>query len=221
MPRIGVIAGLKSELAELGQSWPHARFFAAGGSAARAAQAAMAMDADVLISIGLAGGLDPALACGDVVVATAVIAADGASFPTDREWRAHAAHDLAGVGGPVAAPVYGSDVAITSVAEKAALLKTGAVAVDMESHGVARAAAARNLPLLVLRVIADPADRAIPLCALGGMAPDGSTPALPVLGALLLRPWEIPAIARLARDSRRAHRTLGRVALGLAGLVRG
>jgi hypothetical protein len=77
------------------------------------------------------------------------------------------------------------------------------------------------VPLLVLRVIADPADRTIPASALGGMAEDGSTRALPVLGALLLRPREIPAIARLARDSRQAHQALGRVALGLAGLVRG
>ena len=217
-----MIAGLKSELAALRDSWPDVQSFAAGGSAARAEKAARAMDVDVLISIGLAGGLDPSLRCGDVVVGTGVVTADGTTYETDRDWRAHAAHDLAGVGGPVAAAVYGSDVAVTSAADKAALLRrSGAVAVDMESHGVARAAVARGLKLVVLRVIADPADRAIPASALGGMAPDGSTRALPVLGALLLDPREIPAIARLARDSRQAHQALRRVALGLAGLVRG
>lgn len=220
MPSVGVIVGLKSEIAALSRAWPAARFFAAGGRAARAEAAALAMDADVLFSVGLAGGLDPALACGDVVVGTAVVAADGMNHPTDQEWRARVAHDLAGIGGPIAAPVYGSDSAITDVAGKASLLRrTGAVAVDMESHGVARAAAARRLPLVVLRVIADPADRVIPGAALGGMGPDGSTHALPVIGALLLRPWEIPAIARLARDSRRAHAVLGRVALALGSLV--
>ncbi len=68
-----------------------------------------------------------------------------------------------------------------SVAAKATLrAASGALAIDMESAAVAEAAAEAGVPFLVLRVIADPADRAIPPVALHGVAPDGSR-----------RPWAV------------------------------
>ncbi len=224
---IGVVTGLKSEIAALEPAWRGAgfAFFAAGGSAARAEAAARAMasrGAGLLLSVGLAAGLDPKLHCGDLVLATSVIAPGGRVCACDAGWRERLAGPLRSAGRVVDAPAAGSDGALLSVEAKAALARaTGAACVDMESHGVARAADELKIPLIVLRAIADPADRAIPACALAGMAPDGATRALPVLGRLLLGPWEAPAIARLARDSRRAHEALGRLALAVGGVLVG
>ena len=227
MPLIGVVTGLKSEIASLRPVWRGAAFafFAAGGSAARAEDAARRMAAGgvaLLMSVGVAGGLDPGALCGDVVLARSVKGPDGRAYPADAAWHARlAAAFSTGVRWSDAA-LLGSDRAILGVADKAALFRqTGAAAVDMESHGVARAAAALNVPFVALRAIADPAGCAIPSSAMAGMAADGSTRALAVLARLSLRPWEIPAIARLARDSRRAHAALGRVALAVGGVLVG
>lgn len=229
MPRLGVIVGLKSEIAAVAPALPpDTLYFAAGGGPDRAADAARRLareGAELLVSLGLAGGLDPALRCGDLVVAASVIVQGKESLDTAPEWRERLAGALAGAPGTttrlVVAPIAGSDTAVSSAAAKAALYRgTQAVAVDMESHGVARGARLAGVPFVALRVVADEADRAIPWSAMAGMAPDGSVRPAAVILRLLLRPWEIPALIRLARDSNRAHAALGRVALAAAGALR-
>jgi hypothetical protein len=109
--------------------------------------------------------------------------------------------------------IAGSDTAVTTAAAKSNLQRsTGAAAVDLESHAVAAAAHAAGLPLLVVRAIADPADRPIPAAALAGLAPDGHMRPFAVLAKLALRPWDLARMARLAEDTRAAHRALRRVA---------
>lgn len=227
MPLIGVVTGMKSEVAALRVAWRGTAFafFAAGGSAGRAEEGARSLvrqGAAVLVSAGLAGGLDPALKCGDVLLANEVVAPDGRSYLADGDWHARLMARLSVATRWSDLPVLGVDAAVRTPGEKTALyLMSRAASVDMESHGVARAAAALKVPLIVLRVIADPADRAIPQAAIAGMAADGSTRALPVLARLALRPREIPAVARLACDSRAAHAALGRVALAVGGVLVG
>jgi hopanoid-associated phosphorylase len=228
MPRLGVITGLKSELDATAAAWPRGTpTFAAGGSADRAADAARRMARDgagLLVSLGLAGGLDPALRCGDLVIGSTVVIPGEIPYRanTTVDWRERLASPMRGAMRCVIAPIAGSDMPVASPAAKTTLFgATQAVAVDMESHGVARVAMELGLAFVVIRVIADPADRAIPWAAIAGMAPDGSVRPAAVLGRLLLRPWEIPAIARLARDSRTAHAALGRVALRVAGVLAG
>lgn len=226
MPRLGIIAGLKSEIDVTAAAWPAGTpVFAAGGSAQRAADAARRMlteGAELLVSLGLAGGLDPTLRPGDLVIGSAVVVASEAACRAETavDWRDRAATALRETTPCVIAPIAGSDTPVATAAAKAALFAaTRAVAVDMESHGVARAAGEAGRPVVVVRAIADPADRAIPWSAMAGMAPDGSLRPAAVLGRLLLRPWEVPALARLARDSRAAHAALGRVALRLADVL--
>ncbi len=119
----------------------------------------------------------------------------------------------------VAGAIAGRDEILARPAAKERVRHaTGAVAVDMESHGVARAAAGRKLPFLALRLVLDPASLALPWSAEAGLAPDGRARLWPVLGRLALRPWELPALLALGRANDAALEALGRLAGELAPL---
>ena len=99
---------------------------------------------------------------------------------------------------------------MTQADKQALAAATGALAVDMESHIAARLAAAHGLPFAALRVICDPAARAIPPAAIAGMREDGGTDLGAILRALLRGPGQLPAMIRLAGDARTAFGVLAR-----------
>ncbi|GLS47095.1 phosphorylase [Methylobacterium brachythecii] len=175
-----------------------------------------------VISFGIAGGLDPALVPGDVVVSTAVVAGDGRRLPCDPGIAEAHARRLSGLGRRVVArDVAGVEAAIMTVEAKAALgARTGAAVVDMESHVAADYAAQRGLPFAILRVVCDPAERALPAFAASALKPNGDPDIAAVLAALLRREARIGELVRLARDSGEAFKSLGR-ARALLGLALG
>ena len=219
MTRFGIVTGMRVEQECLDAAFQNSDtthrplLFCAGGDTDRAYEGSHRLvddGAEILVSFGIAGGLAPALKPGDLILADAVVAAGKQRWESDAAPRAplNRALDPAAVG-----PIYGASEVIRSPSEKAALhAETGALAVDMESRGVAQAAAETALPFLAIRVVADPAHRAIPSSALHGLDADGNRRALPVLARLLLKPWELPGLIRIARDSATALNTLGRVA---------
>src|SRR5258708_33998282 len=123
-----------------------------------------------VISFGVAGGLDPALKSGDVVMATEVLSGD-------TRWLAGLALNegmIASVGlgrrRVVRGRLAGVEKVVAAQAVKAALhSETGAAAVDMESHIAAAYAAEEGVPFTALRVINDPARRAVPSIALSAV----------------------------------------------------
>jgi nucleoside phosphorylase len=88
---------------------------------------------------------------------------------------------------------------------------TRAVAVDMESHLVARLADAHGLAFAAVRVIIDPAHRAVPPAALLAMAPGGSTDVSAMLREILTRPSQVSPLMRLAADAIAARAALVRL----------
>jgi len=158
-----------------------------------------------VISIGLAGGLSTDLKPGAVVIGSEVVA--GAErYPTDPEWTQRLWRSI-----PRAKPaiIAGSNVVITHRPDKTDLYeRTGAWAVDMESHIVARAAHRHNRPFAVLRVICDPGDRTLPPAALVSMKPDGSIDIRAILRSVLSHPEQILSLMYLMRDSAVAFRAL-------------
>jgi nucleoside phosphorylase len=73
-------------------------------------------------------------------------------------------------------PIMGVNAVVSDPADKRKLHTfTRAVAVDMESHLVARLADAHGLAFAAVRAIIDPAHRPVPPAALLAMAPGGST----------------------------------------------
>jgi adenosylhomocysteine nucleosidase len=166
-----------------------------------------------LISFGVAGGLSPDLRPGTCVVGSAIVSGTK-RFVTHRGWSQSvletipdAVHgEIAGVSAPVAHPD-----------DKRALhLDTGAIAVDMESHIVASAAAERGIPMAAIRVITDPAHRTLPKTALAAMRQNGTIDIISVISSVVKHPFELPALLRIARDAAAARTALrhGRRVLG-------
>jgi adenosylhomocysteine nucleosidase len=211
--RIGVITGLRAEARCLEGLDVLVACSGARPERARAEAARLiAEGVTALVSFGLAGGLAPTLAAGDLVLAAAVALPGGWQVVTDAAWRGRLGKLLGGMR-RCEGTLAGSDRLVASPAVKAALhVSRGAGAVDMESHAVAAAAAAAGLPLLVIRAIADPCDRALPPVARKALGPQGELRPPALLGALLRRPQDLAALLRLGRDSARGFATLRRVA---------
>ena len=165
-----------------------------------------------LISFGICGALDPALAVGDLVVGDGVVGEDG-PLATDPAWTNAL---RAALPGSRAALVTGGDVIAGSLAAKAALRQaSGAAVVDMESHAVARSARDAGLPFAVIRAVSDTAGCALPRAAQAGFKADGEPDVGAVIRALAARPWELPALIRTAMEAEKAFRSLAVAAQAL------
>jgi len=231
-PAIAIVTGLAFERETL-QSAAHTaggearvaiRAAGPGRAAARRSAAGLiAGGAELVVSMGLAGGLDPARRTGEAVLAEGV--RDGTRrLPVSREHRARLSAVLSGESGIVGGDIAHASAPVTTPAAKRALFaETGAAVADMESYAVAEAAEEAGAAFLALRVVADPAEQTIPPAALTGMRGDGRTAAWPVLCAALADPRQIPALTRLARQGRKARSVLhglgGSLFLGLGRLA--
>ncbi len=142
---------------------------------------------DCLALVGWAGGLDPALAAGDLVVADQAWCAGAEPLPCYPLALA-AAH---------AGPVLTSPVALSSAHAKAEAGRSGAIAVEMEAYPLARWANARGLPFVHVRVIIDPVGASLP--DLGdGLGADGHLRWRRLAARLAAHPAEIGLALRLA-----------------------
>ena len=165
-----------------------------------AAQHLIDRGATALLSLGIAGGLDPALPPGTLIHPTHVI--DGQTryrtTPSLIPWAPAPAQTLAG-----------TDTPLATTAQKSALFQqTAAAAVDMESHAVARLATAYNIPFTALRAIADPAATTLPPAALIPLRPDGRPDLAKILASLATNPAQLAALLTLAHHARLAHNAL-------------
>jgi hopanoid-associated phosphorylase len=166
-----------------------------------------------IISIGIAGALAPGLQVGQWVVADAVLV-DGEPMPIDPAWTSRLAARL-----PEAARglLLGANAMVADATQKASLHSTtGALAVDMESHIVARVARRHRLPFAAARVVSDAAHRSLPPAVRVGMKSDGGMDLSAVLRSLLAEPSQLPALIRTGFEAERGFRALlrGRRRLG-------
>ena len=105
--------------------------------------------------------------------------------------------------------LLGANAMVMEATQKASLHRTtGAVAVDMESHIVARVARRHRLPFAATRVISDAAHHNLPAAVLVGMKADGGTDLPAVLRSLLANPGQLPALIRTALEAERGFRAL-------------
>ncbi len=201
-----------------------------GERAARAARQLLEAGAEALLCFGVGGALDPALRCGDIVLATEVLSAAGGDsapsiaaaklsrIPTAPEWRQGLLDRLAGLGPVHVGAVVTSDELIDTAERKQQLFRqSGAVAVDMESAAVARLAQQRNVPFMALRVIADTAQDSLPSALHSALGTGAAFPrGANFWWSLLSAPSGWPGLARLGRRFQRARGVLARC--GRAGV---
>lgn len=221
MPRVGVIVGLAGE-ARLLRSCPGLRVACSGASASRArvlASDLLESGCDGLVSFGLAGGLDPAFASGALCLPEAVLTPAGRRLAVDACWRTGLLARIGEAQHP-APLLIGRDQPVASPQDKRALFAgTSAAAIDMESHAVAEVAHAREVPFVVVRAIADPAERRLPPWLAGVIGETGRPRLRVLLGGLAAHPADVADLIRLAGDARRGLATLSRVAAGAGPLL--
>jgi adenosylhomocysteine nucleosidase len=174
-----------------------------GGAPEGAARAARCLAGKVqgLISFGLAGGLDPALPPGAIIIPREILSGttryacdDGLSTK---------------LGGFTHSRLLAGTGIAASVKVKSLLrAESQAVALDLESGAVAAVAAEHGLPFAVLRAIADPAERALPEAALLALDAKGAIAVPAVIRSLLRNPAQLPQLVRLARDAAAARQAL-------------
>ncbi len=223
MTKLGIVTGLAFEATlfaaaaeKTGQAAILVRCAGFGQEAARrAGQALVAQGCTALMSAGIAGGLDPLLAPGTVLVASDV-RYSAALFPCDLAWTARLYEALAGLpafffpGAKVLrAPLAHVGTVLATAADKAALFAaTGAAAADMESYGVAEVAAEQKLPFAALRIVADGATDAVPAVALAATTEAGGVRVGRTILGGLMNPGQIPSLIRLGLRTAVATRRL-------------
>lgn len=200
--KIGIVVGLSAEakllrgsgfMVGIGGGFP--------AGAARAAEMLVSKGAAALISFGLAGGLNPALRPGAVLIPRSVIDGDDTFICNVKliEMLGMANADTM---------VSAKEIVETAQHKKALFEQTQADGIDLESGAVGRVAFAANIPFAVLRAVADPAERNLPPAALIALNGAGEIRLIGVLASVFKKPSQIPELLVLARDAAKARAAL-------------
>lgn len=150
----------------------------------------------LVLTCGFAGGLDPALAPGNVI------------YSTDDEGLRRR---LTTAGAKPAKFYCATRIATTAAAKLELRRTTGADAVEMESEIITAICRERRIPCATARVISDPANEDLPLDFNQLSKPDLSLDYGKLLWAIAKAPGKIPALLRLQKHSRLAAQRLADV----------
>lgn len=200
----GFVTGLTAEARLLARFSVRAKV--GGGTPEGAAQAAEALAREVgmvaLVSFGLAGGLDPALAPGALVIPDSVLDDDGIAYRCDMSLSRL-------FGGPTVPLLLGGGAIVATVEQKHRLFAaTGAAAIDLESAAVARVAEAHGLRFAALRAVADPVTRNLPPAALVALDEGGRIAPGSIIASLCRHPGQIGGLIALGREAALARKAL-------------
>lgn len=175
----------------------------------------LAAGATALVSWGVAAGLDPTLAPGALVVTAQVVTGDtngtATAVPTtsvSQRWaervvaRLHA-RTLVSTG-----PIAHADRILATKDAKRDLARTGAVAADMETRGIATVAESKGVPWIAVRAIADASNVALPAAVFSAVDESGRVLPGRLLAALVRHPSQLVMLPPLARGFGAALRAL-------------
>lgn len=155
-----------------------------------------------VLTCGFAGGLDPALAPGDVLCST-----DDSGL-----------RDKLKAGGAKVAKFFCAQRIATTQREKQELRRnTGADTVEMESEAIHAVCRARGIPCATVRVISDAANEDLPLDFNQLSKPDLSLDYSKLLWAIAKSPGKIPGLLRLQKNSSLAAQRLAEVLATVTG----
>lgn len=232
-PLVGIVVALPEELATLtsqklvrgacvaiSENIVLAYAGAGSSNAEHAAQHLISLGANHLISWGCAGALSPQLKPGDLVVADRVISEQSSTFDTNTAWSHHVLNLLATtLSMTLDGMAESKHIVATSIEKQTIHRQTEAVALDMESGAVVRAAYNAGLPSLVIRAIADPVDMDLPQAVVQSLNNQGEVELKKLLRFLLTHPGEIPSLIKLGLHFNAAQKTLKTVARRLNEII--
>lgn len=157
-----------------------------------------------VLLVGLAGGLDPSLESGRVVVAGEVLDAHGRVVVPPLV-------ETLDLDAPIVRAATAGRLVASPEAKLALARATGAAIVDLETMHFAEIARARGWRWGVVRVVGDAADEAIPTALERFVDHGGRTRPGVVFGEIFRRPALVPVLRRLQASSRAALSNLAAV----------
>ena len=190
--------------------------------AQEAAQWLVADGANALVSIGVAGGVSPAINTGDLVIAETVV--EQGDGKRNENWVADTAYtDFAYTAISRAdIPVHRGRVftsrqaLLTDEKKKHWHEQTQALIVDMESSAIAWVAQETHLPFFVMRAVSDNSTASVPQDVYACLTDSGTVKLSLLFCALLRRPALITDLLRMKKDFDAALRALAHGWLVLA-----
>ncbi|MBV8810030.1 MAG: hypothetical protein JO033_15265 [Acidobacteriaceae bacterium] len=156
---------------------------------------------EAVVSTGWCGAVDPHLREGQIVAASQVIdpttneTFDCAKLPTADSF--------------VEGVLVSQDRIAIDAAEKQRLSSGGAIAVDMESAGVAMRTRKAGLPFYCIKVVSDRADESFPFDLNQMRTHEGRIARGKIVIQALTHPNQLPLLFRLKRRTEEAARALG------------
>lgn len=189
-------------------------------NAIKATELLLAKGSTKLISWGCAAALDGSLNAGDLCLPKTIIAENQQRYPTHPVWQQHTTKLLSGLHPFSSGSLCESSSIVATIVDKKNLYDTiGSVALDMESAAIAKVAHEANIPFLVIRAIADPANMNMPKAVIHALNNEGSVDIKKLLVYLLTHPYEIPSLIKLGLAFRLARKKLKSVAHTLKSII--
>ncbi|KMP11772.1 hypothetical protein UR09_02385 [Candidatus Nitromaritima sp. SCGC AAA799-A02] len=167
----------------------------------------------LILSVGYAGGLDPALNVGDLVVADRVLEESqsntGTGYTIGSDWlaRVEALTPPDGITLHRGVLVTVDEPVADPFGKRALAERHGAVAVDMETTVLIREAEAKGVPFLSVRAISDAADQSL-LDVSSLIGEDGEVSKLKAGWYAVTHPQVIPHFISLRDQSQKAAKSL-------------
>lgn len=183
--------------------------------ALKAAKRSLAYKPDICISTGLAGSLRSGYRPGDVLAARLVSeVGEPVLVASHRELLATAVDC-----GARQIERMATSKTLVARAEQKKELGSQAEAVDMESYTILAEAARCGVPAVAIRAVSDTVDFDMPYDFERALDDQGQIRVMGVVSQVLRRPAGLPALLRLARDSRFASRRLAVLLDAFAGTL--
>jgi adenosylhomocysteine nucleosidase len=160
----------------------------------------------LLINIGFAAGLDPALHGGQVLLIDEVAHTSGGSIRLEAASSPAFADALSHL--PRSRLLTSDQLATTPAVKRRLYAAHGAGMLDMEAYGLAELAAEADIPLLVLKAVSDPAGMTLPPQVASWVDPQGNPRFWPATWFAMTHPHRVPALMTLSRHAARGAAAL-------------
>lgn len=168
-----------------------------------------------ILSYGLSGALMDEMEIGDLVVGNAFIKQNGLDPIIQSLSLPQVSEQTVQVG-----KLCTSDHIVRTCHEKRELhARTGAIAVDMESHAVANVCKARKVGFMAIRAISDTLKEDLPKEVLAIFGPKGTIRTGALFGTLIKRPASIKDLWKIREGAVHAAQQLARLTLKILPLL--